>query len=219
MKYGIIFDVDGVLVDSYHAHHESWLALARETRRSFTEAEFASVFGRTSADIIRVFWPPDEIDDEKIRALDDRKEALYRDIVEAEFPAMDGAVELIDSLTKAGFLLAVGSSGPPENVNLVLDRLDRRAAFGAAITGFDVNRGKPDPQVFQLAAKRLNIPPERCAVVEDAPAGIAAAHAASMIAIGLTSTGRTPEELNAADLIVPSLRNLTPQTTTNLINR
>src|SRR3954454_4435051 len=147
---GVIFDVGGVLVDSYDAHYQSWRDILAEHGRELTEHDFARTFGRTSREIIAQFWG-DGVSAAEIREIDDRKEALYRDIVARQFPAMDGAVELIDALRAAGFALAVGSSAPPENVMQSLDRLGRRDAFGAVVTGRDVTRGKPDPQVFLLA--------------------------------------------------------------------
>ena len=81
---------------------------------------------------------------------------------------MPGAIPLLESLRTAGFRLAVGSSAPPENVDLVLDWRNLRDLFDAVVTGADVARGKPDPQVFQLAAQRLGAPPQRCVVIEDA---------------------------------------------------
>jgi beta-phosphoglucomutase len=120
---------------------------------------------------------------------------------------MDGAVELIDALAAAGFRLAVGSSGPPENVALTLERLARAARFGALVTGRDVTRGKPDPQVFLIAAERLGATPARCIVVEDAPVGVAAAHAAGMASVALVGTVAA-ERLAGADLVVRSLREL-----------
>lgn len=206
----VIFDVDGVLVDSYQAHFESWRDLAELSGITFTESQFAETFGRTSRDIIAHFWPGD-LDETTIHQMDDRKEALYREIVAVDFPAMDGAAELIDALCVAGFALAVGSSGPPANVLLALDKLGKRELIGATITGRDVTRGKPDPQVFELGAERLGIHPSRCVVIEDAPAGIEAAHRAGMAAIGLASTGRTVDELQqaGATLVLTTLRDLT----------
>jgi len=218
MAQAVLFDVDGVLVDSFQAHFRSWFILAEENGFSFTREDFTATFGRTSRDIIAALWPVDHLDAEQIRSLDDRKEALFRGLVAADFPSMDGAAELIDALLAAGFLLAVGSSGPPENINLVLERLGRAEAFGAVVTGMDVTAGKPDPQVYLLAAERLNVEPSCCAVVEDAPAGIAAARAANMASVGLASTGRTIQELRQADLVVRSLRELTPQVIHELID-
>ena len=212
MADAVIFDVDGVLVDSYRAHLESWRRLGLEHGLVITEAQFAGTFGKTSRDIIERFWGGDGLDEPGIRELDEQKEALYRELVRDAFPAMEGARELIDALHAAGLALAVGSSGPPENVDLALRRLGRPALFAARVSGHDVTRGKPDPQVFLLAAERLGLEPRRCAVIEDAPDGVRAARRAGMAAVALVSTGRTREELLAVrpDRIVASLRELTP---------
>jgi len=204
----VIFDVDGVLVDSYAAHLRSWLELAKETGIAFAERDFALTFGRTSREILRQYWPAS--DEAAVRRLDHRKEAIYRELIRADFPAMAGAVALIDSLLAEGFALGVGSSGPPENVELVLEKLGKRGAFAAIITGDDVTRGKPDPQVFLLAADRIGIEPARCTVIEDAPAGIVAARAAGMKAIALLSTGRSQRDFAgvACDLVVSALGEL-----------
>jgi beta-phosphoglucomutase len=208
MPRGVIFDVDGVLVDSYDAHFQSWRDILAENGRELSEEGFAQTFGRTSREIIAHFWG-DGVSAAESRAIDDRKEALYRDIVRRSFPAMDGAVELIDALRAAGFALAVGSSAPPENVALSLDGLARRDAFAAVVTGHDVTRGKPDPQVFLLAAQRLGIAPRCCAVIEDAPAGIRAAEAAGTASVALLGTASEDQLREAgARLIVRSLREL-----------
>ena len=202
----VIFDVDGVLVDSYDAHMRSWLLMGREHGLTITEEQFASTFGQTSREIIARFWGSD-LSREDAEALDARKEAIYRDLIRERFPAMDGSVELIDALADAGFRLAVGSSGPPENVELTLDCLGRASRFNAVVTGRDVTRGKPDPQVFQIAAERLGLPLERCIVVEDAPVGITAARAAGMASVALVGTVAA-DRLGEADLVVRSLREL-----------
>jgi len=207
-ELGVIFDMDGVLVDTYGAHFESWRAVAAEQGLSVTEAEFAPTFGRTSREIIAALWPQRRYNDDEIAALDDRKEAAFRRIIRSSFPAMPGAGELLHDLSAAGFALAVGSSGPPENIDLVLERLGARRLFRAIVTGRDVTRGKPDPQVFLIASQRLGVVPRRCAVIEDAPAGVAAANAAGMTSVGLKSTGRTRESLSAAEMVVDSLGEL-----------
>ncbi len=214
----VIFDMDGVLVDTYRAHYRSWLEMAEPEGIHFSEADFARTFGRTSREIIAHYWGQGRYDDAQIGELDRRKEAAFRRAIEVDFPAMPGAGELLKSLDRAGFRLAVGSSAPPENVYLVLDKLGTRELFGAIVTGADVTRGKPDPQVFLIAADRLGVVPRRCAVVEDAPAGVAAANSAGMASVGLLSTGRTPEDLAAARAVVGSLGELSPQMLRNLIH-
>jgi beta-phosphoglucomutase len=214
----VIFDVDGVLVDSYNTHYQSWQLLGRERGLAMTHDEFIATFGRTSREIIKELWPNRVTSEAAVAELDDRKEALFRELLARDFPALDGAVELIDQLHDAGVPLAVGSSGPPENVGLVLDTLGRHSAFGGVVTGLDVTRGKPDPQVFLLAAERLDASPSNCVVIEDAPVGVAAAHAAGMNCVAVVSTGRVREKLASADLVVDSLRELSPQIIRSLIS-
>lgn len=213
---GVLFDMDGVLVDSYQAHFESWVVLAREHGLEMTERQFASVFGRTSREIIATLWAGAAGSDEEILAWDRRKEAAYREIIQREFPEMDGAAELLTSLHAAGFKLAIGSSGPPENIQAVRRCLGKADLFDAEVNAFDVTRGKPDPEVFLKAAAKLDLPPARCCVVEDAPAGVAAGKAAGAAVIAITGTADR-ERLSAANWIVDSLREITPEAVRKLI--
>src|SRR5215208_3276341 len=137
-KLGVIFDMDGVLIDSYQAHFVSWTRLYDELGIAYSEADFAADFGRTSRDILRRRFGED-FSLEDIRKLDERKEALFREELQESFPKMEGAVELIDALAADGFQLAVGSSGPPENIALCLEKLGRGPKFAAVVTGADVS--------------------------------------------------------------------------------
>jgi beta-phosphoglucomutase len=213
----VIFDVDGVLVDSYRAHFASWRRLYGDLGIDYTEQAFAADFGRTSRDILRRTLG-DELSDERIRELDEQKEAFFRDILRHEFPAMQGAVKLIDALSAGGFLLAVGSSAPLENIALSLEKLGCAKNFSAIVTGADVTRGKPDPQVFQIAAERLGVPPASCVVIEDAVHGIEAAGRAGMASIALTGTADRAQLANA-DLVVDRLDELDPELIGRLIAR
>ncbi len=206
----VIFDMDGVLVDSYDAHYESWQRLAAERGFEFTRAQFLTTFGRVSREVIVECGLLDDPTPEAVAEIDDAKELHFRDILREDFRAMDGARELIDALAAAGIPIAVGSSGPLENVDLVIDLLGKRDHLKAVVTARDVTRGKPHPEVFLKAAAGLEVEPRNCVVIEDAQAGIAAAHAASMVCIALVSAGHTDEELSAADQVVHSLRDLSP---------
>jgi len=216
--YAVIFDVDGVLIDSYEAHYQSWIALAQRTGASFDRTAFTRTFGMTSRDILRAHWPQHVIASRTVESLDDEKESLYRDIIRSAVPAIPGAQQLILALRDAGFALAVGSSGPPENVELALRGVGGSDIITVRVTGEDVTRGKPDPQVFLLASKKLGILPERCCVIEDAPAGIDAAHAAGMVCAALVSTGRSRSELAHAEKIIDHLQELTPAVIRRLID-
>ena len=204
----VIFDLDGVLVDSSPAHYESWQLLCRERGWTMSRAQFETTFGRTSREIIREFWGQVVHGDADVAEVDDRKESLFRELLASDFPAIDGGVELIDHLREAGFALAIGSSAPPDNVRLALEHLNRREAFGAVVTAGDVQRGKPDPQVYRLAAQRLGVRPAKAVVIEDALVGVMAAHAAGLKCIGLASTDHSRTQLASADLVVSRLHEL-----------
>lgn len=208
-QLAVIFDMDGVLVDSYHAHYESWKRLYGEVGVEYTEETFNADFGRTSRELL-LKTLGSGLTDERLKELDDRKEAIHREILRQAFPAMDGATELLNALATEGFRLAIGSSGPPENVALTIERLAGAEHFNATVTGAEVTRGKPDPQVFLIAAERLGVTPANCAVVEDAVHGITAAKRAGMTAIALTGT-LAKAELAAADAVVDSLRQLSAE--------
>ena len=148
----------------------------------------------------------------------ERKEALYREIIARDFPVMAGAPELVRSLQVAGFKLALGSSGPPANVAVAIEGLGLGECFSVIVTGDEVTRGKPDPQVFLVAAEKLGVAPGNCAVIEDAPAGIEAASRAGMASVALTGTAPA-DRLATADLVVRRLDELTPGIVTKLISR
>lgn len=226
MQQAVIFDMDGVLIDSYQAHFESWRLLGESAGYGVTEAQFAASFGRTSREIIADWWADSwdaakqggPLDADRVAAMDARKEAFYRELIEADFPAMAGVAELLHGLHQAGLAMAVGSSGPPENVAVVRRQLGDANHFAAAVTGADVTCGKPDPQVFLIAAQKLGVAPGDCAVVEDAPPGVQAAVAAGMTPIAITGTApRSALAEAGARLVVDSLTELSPSLIRDLI--
>ncbi len=216
-----IFDLDGTLVDSYDAHYEAWRGISKTHGVEVTVEEYYAHFGRRNEDLLRACWlraGRGALTNEEIAALDEEKEAAYRALVRHHLPLMDGARELVHALRGAGFKIAVGSSGPPLNVQRAIDGLALQSPFDAVVTGRDVARSKPDPECFLLAASRLGIAPARCVVFEDAPAGITAAKAAGMRCIAVTSKGHTPERQRDADLIVPSVQMITVAAVAGLLH-
>ncbi len=207
--YGVIFDMDGVLVDSYAPHYESWRVTSERRGHLLSESLFRSVFGRTNAAIAPVITGAPVPDDE-VERWGDEKEAAYREIIAKAFPSVPGAGELVDALKADGARLAIGSSGPPENVAVVVRHLASARHFEATVTGKDVPHGKPDPGVFYLASERLGLPPTSCAVIEDSLAGLEAARRAGCVAIALTGTATRETLVPKAHLVVESLRELTP---------
>ena len=183
---GVIFDMDGVIVLTEKAHWLSWQAAAKPRGVHLEYPEFVSCFGRINPDCIRILFG--EVSTHESEAIAEEKESAFREIVRHDVPLAPGLTDFLQSLRARGIRTGIGSSAPPENVNLVLDAGKLRAMFDAVADGSQVSRGKPAPDVFLLAAERMGIPPKNCAVIEDAPAGITAAVAAGMLAIGVTTT-------------------------------
>jgi beta-phosphoglucomutase len=191
----VIFDMDGVLVLTEDAHWQSWLAPAGRRGATLSYELFKTCFGRINPDCIPILfgaWPADDA-----LAIAEEKELAFRRIVRARVPLVPGIVEFLTSLLDLGVRLAVGSSGPPENVKALVDGGGLTRFFGATVDGSQVVRGKPDPDVFLIGAQRLGVMPGACAVIEDAPVGIRAAVAAGMLAIGVATT-HPEQELRAA---------------------
>jgi beta-phosphoglucomutase len=204
----VIWDVDGTLVDTAEQHFRAWQRLAAEIGKPFTRADFAATFGMRNPEIIRQLFFPDA-DDRHCAELGGRKEDYYRASVREEgTELLPGAAKLLREFAAAGWPQAVGSSAPPGNLDLLLGLTSTRGYFAAVVTGDDVTRGKPDPEVFLTAAARLGVEPGRCVVFEDAAAGVEAAKAGGMRCVAVTFVVHHPSErLRAAgaDLVVGSL--------------
>jgi beta-phosphoglucomutase family hydrolase len=208
--YGVIFDMDGVLVLTGPAHFEAWRAAAAQHGIALSYDEFTHTFGRTNPDVIRIIWGR-EVEPAMACAIADAKEESFRRIIQAEVPLAPGLPLMLEALRGEGFVLGVGSSAPPENIDLVLDRGGIRKYFASVVDGNQVKRGKPAPDVFLLAAEKARLDPSRCMVVEDAPAGIEAAVAADMVPVGITTTHDEASLRKAgAAKIISSLSELAP---------
>lgn len=202
---GAIFDLDGTLIDTYDAHHSAWRSACAANDIEMTTEMFAWSFGRTNPSIIRRFWADvgrPEPSDAEIEAVAEEKEADFRAELARDFPAMPGVPELLADLRRHGFRIAIGTSAPQGNLDLAVELLGIGDLLDASVCGTEVTHGKPDPEVFMLAARRIGLEPGCCVVVEDAGPGIDAARAGGMGAIGIVSTGRTHAELDHADLVV-----------------
>ncbi len=214
----VIFDVDGVLVDSYHLHFETWRCTAAERGVEVTEARFAATFGQTNRQVIPSLLGR-EASDEEIRAWGDEKEALYRDLLRERLPAMPCGAELAQALHAAGWAIGIGSSGPPENLAVFRECWPASSLVDAWVSGEDVHHGKPDPEVFLICARRLRVSPKCCIVIEDSIVGLMAARRGGMAPVALAGTAPQEELEQNADLTVESLCELTPERLTGLVER
>jgi len=215
----VIWDVDGTLVDTAELHFRAWVDLCRGLGRDFTRADFAATFGRRNPEIIRHLFG-DRFDDAAIADLGYRKEELYKSAARQGVSLLPGARELLQGLHEAGFRQAIGSSAPLGNIDLILQLTGAAHFFDAISSAEDTQRGKPDPQVFLVAAEKLGMPLPRCVVMEDAVAGVEAARAGGMKCIGVTFVGHHSDESlrrAGADLVVKTLTAVSVETVRRLL--
>ncbi len=204
----VIFDLDGVLVDSGEFHKQSWHDLAAQEGFSFTDEFFYRTFGMQNYQIL-----PQRVDDitpDELERMSVWKETRFREIVKGKLHLLEGAQGLIAALKNNHFKLAVGSSAPKVNLDFMLTEAGVYNDFDALVCGEDVQHGKPAPDTFLKAAEKLHISPPCCVVVEDAIQGVQAAHAAGMTVVAVTTT-RSRADLVQAELVVDSLAELTIQ--------
>ncbi len=208
-ELGVLFDWDGVIIDSSRQHEESWERLAVEEKRELPPDHFIKGFGKKNEWIIPelLAWTKDAAE---IRRLSLRKEALYREVVvERGLEPLPGVRPFLERLRDAGIPTCVGSSTHRENITTILHVLGFEDFFERMVTSEDVAHGKPHPDVFLQAAEKIGRPPRHCVVFEDAWAGIEAARAAGAKVVGVATT-HPPEMLEGrVDRVVQRLDELT----------
>ncbi len=194
----MIWDVDGTLVDTAEMHFAAWAKMAAAMGRPFSRSDFAATFGRRNPEIIHILFGQ-KYSDAEIARIGETKENYYRAAAEKGVQLLPGVRELLDGLHARGVKQAIGSSAPRGNLDLILRITKSRQYFDAIVAMEDTTRGKPDPQVFLVAAEKLGIPPSRCVVLEDAVAGVEAAKAGGMKSVAVTFVGHhAAEKLKAA---------------------
>lgn len=207
MIKGVIFDMDGVLVDNRDAHIEAFEQLFAKYGVPFDREKFMCCFGMTN-DMIFARQAPELLEKHSVAELSLEKEQLYRSNFEKSIAPTRGLVDFLKSLKAHGIRISVGSSGNTRNVNFVLSRCHIAEYFDAIANGDMIAHGKPDPEVYLLAAKLLELDPSECVVIEDAPVGIEAARRAGMAAVALATTF-TRDQIPDYDILVDDFTQLT----------
>lgn len=211
---GVIFDMDGVLVENSKFHDEAWQMICERYGKPKTSEEVKSIFGGTNEVFIKKLL--DIYDKERIDAIAIEKEALYREIFAEHISAPEGLMELLFDLKKNNVRMAVGTSAPAVNLDFVLDSLNIRSFFDVLVNESMVSKGKPDPEVYQIASEKLGFTPAQCVVIEDSVFGLQAGLAAGTKVIGITTTFPA-EMLNIADIIVHKFTELSYEKIRKLI--
>jgi HAD superfamily hydrolase (TIGR01509 family) len=207
----VVFDLDGVLVDSEHVWDEARKELAAKRGGRWHDRASRDMMGMSSLewsrymrDEIGLREPPEEISAEVVRRL----EEIYR----RELPLVEGAREAVERLA-ARWPLALASSSNRELIDLVLELSGLARHFSVTVSSEEVARGKPAPDVYLEAGRRLGVPPERCAAIEDSENGIRSAKAAGMRVLAIPNPQYPPEDdaLALADQVLRSIAELTPE--------
>jgi len=183
----LLFDLDGTLIDSMPHHHVAWQEWHRRRGLPFDEDSFfAATAGRANAEIMGELLPGRSADD--YHAMADEKESLYREIAARSLDLIAGFEALRRAARERGMQLAICTASTPENMALAFARFGLDALVDTVVSPADGMRGKPHPDIFLEAARRLAVPPHECIVFEDAPLGIEAARRAGMPAVALTTS-------------------------------
>ena len=209
MIEAILFDMDGVLVDSEPIHIEIEKLQFRLNNILISEEEHLKYMG-TASDVMwkaiaerhPISIPVEElIEQNRIESV-----RFFSEL--AEIPVMPGLVELLEKLRTKKYPMAVASSSTPEMIDLILEKTQLKKYFQAIVSAEEAGKSKPEPDVFLVAAQKLGVKPENCLVIEDSFNGIAAAHAAGMSCVAYQSPGVDPKTQKEADSIVKSFEQL-----------
>jgi beta-phosphoglucomutase len=210
-RKGVIWDLDGTLVNTSELHLAAWSKIMQEHGKPFSYDDFARTFGRRNPEILAILFG-DSLDAARVDELGDRKEDYFRAAArERGVPLLPGALKIVQELDKQGWKQAIGSSAPRANIVFLLEAAGLTPYISGIVAMEDTQQGKPDPEVFLKAAGRLGIPPGWCVVVEDAVFGVQAAKAGGMGCIAARGGGHSRwQDLEAAgaDLVVESLEDV-----------
>jgi beta-phosphoglucomutase len=204
---GVIFDMDGVLLDTHPAHLQSWRCVLNELGKDVSDSDLQFVLdGHKRQEILRHFLG--DVDESRLAQYGRLKDACFYRFSDS-VRALPGVGHFVRTLAADGIAAAVATSAARSRAEDLLEKFDLRCWFSLIVTGDDVACGKPDPTIYKIASVRLGISPDCLLVVEDAVSGVKAARAAGMECLGIADERRAPALLNAgAQLVVPDFEGL-----------
>ena len=206
--------MDGVLVDNTKYHVLSWQIFYKKFGKNVSSKYFIhKILGRTNTEAFKVLGI--NLPQSKIKKLLVQKEAHYRRIYKPYIKSVKGLHEFLKELKGSGIKIALATSAPTPNIDFVLAATKMRKYFKIIVRGAQVEKSKPYPDIFLLAAKKLKVQPKSCIVFEDAMLGIQAAKAAGMKVVGV-ATSHKPSELRHTDLVIKDFRHLKVKNLENL---
>ncbi len=213
---GVIFDLDGVLIDSGRFHLLAWYDLAEKCGYEMTEEFFTRTFGMQNYQVLPVLAGR-ELEASVLTEQSEWKEERFRELAAGKLEILEGAERLVRDLDDNDFKLAIGSSTARSNIEFILDNMPFAGCFDSYVVGEDVENGKPAPDTFLKAAEKLGLAAGNCVVIEDAVAGVESGKAAGMKVVAVTTT-RKREDLNQADVVVDSLAEISVEDIAKLLS-
>jgi len=216
--FAVAFDLDGTLIDNNQYHFITWQEFYRKRNRELTMDEYKACFnGRTMTDCVKYVFQQPDMPAEEIERYTNEKESLYREIYAAHIKPIPGLLALLELLEQAQIPMVIATSGIQDNIDFLFSHIPIKRYFKRVIKGSDITHGKPHPEMYQLAARELGLPAEKCIAFEDATVGIASAGGAGMKVVALTTT-HTPEELVSADRIIKDYEEIRMEQLQQLFN-
>jgi beta-phosphoglucomutase len=184
---GAIFDMDGVVVDNHAFHFQAWMAFSKKYQFPLDEKIYRETFnGKTNADLFLMIFG--QLSTEQVKKYAEEKEGLYQKLYAPKMRAHRGLVDFLELLHRKKIKVALGTSAPTSNVDFTLDALKLRHYFDVIVDGEQVERGKPDPQVYQLCCLKLGLDPKDCVVFEDSLAGLESGIMAGCKVVGVATS-------------------------------
>ena len=207
-KFAVLFDMDGVIIDSNPYHKDAWLEFCRRYEVELKEEDVPRyIYGKTNKTaLVDVFQR--EFSPEESFRMSEEKEAIYRELHRADISLIKGLDSLLKTFAQHDIPLAVCTNAPIANLDFMLEETGIRPYFKVLIDASQVSKGKPDPEIYLKAARLLDVPPARCIVMEDSTVGVEAGLRAGMKVVGITTT-HTAAELAHTHLVIDDFEELT----------
>jgi len=213
----VIFDMDGVIVDSNPYHAQAWIQFCQKHKVPLNEEEIPElIYGKTNKAALKEVFKK-EFSPEEADRLGEEKEAIYRELHQKDMEPVKGLVPFLQMLKQSNVATAVATNAPVSNLNFTLERINIRQYFDELIDATMVKEGKPNPEIYLKAAEKLNMSTDRCIVMEDSITGVEAGLKANMKVVALTTTHNV-EELAHTNLVIDSFEDLTLEKLTALLS-
>lgn len=207
MIKAVIFDMDGLMVDTESLYSQAMSRVAEKRGKCFTLQIKQKLMGRLAIESLTIFKEQLGLEESPEQLLAEREE-IYEKLLSQNVIPMPGLFKLLDLLNKLGIRKAIASSSKRKWIELILNKLDIQKQFEIIVSGEEIKQGKPNPEIYLLTSKKLNLEPEECLVLEDAISGVASAKSAKMKCIAVPNQFTQGIDFSNADLVVNSLEEI-----------